>query len=116
LGHGKGNYLFADYYQWEEFQKQQKQENAAPAQAKLPEKQPAQKKSLSYKEKQELLTIDEKILSTEKAIAHMHTLLEDPSLAENNDKLLALCLKLKQAQEALESLYARWQELEDKKQ
>jgi len=114
LGHESDEYLFADYYQWESHRNEQKQINSVSSPAKKMLKKVPQQKRLTYNDKIELRSIEKKIISTEKVIEDAQKRLEDPMLFDDNDKLQGVCLEIKNAQEFLEKLYVRWQELEDK--
>ena len=107
LGADEKEYLFADYYQWENYRNEQKQKNIASALSKKPSKQTQPQKRLSYKEKIELQNIEEKILITEKEIEETQKLLDDPTLSNDSDKLQKICLKIQNTEQSLEKLYAR---------
>ena len=115
LGHGGSEYLFADYYQWENYLNEQRRQNAVVSAPKKVAKNPAPQKRLTYNEKIELQEIAGKIILTETEIDETQKLLNDPALSSDNDKLQKICLKLKEAQQLLDKQYARWQELEEKK-
>lgn len=113
LGHGPDRAFFADYYEWERYHDEQKKIASAPVK-KGPRIRSSQKR-MTYQEKRELESIEEKILMAEEKVEETQKLLDDPKLSDNSDKLQDVCLKLKDAQESLETLYARWQELENKR-
>lgn len=106
--------LFADFRQWEEYKA--KQEDEVVKKEKIKEK-PQEKtessvKKISYKEKFELEQIEQKIQDLENQAASLHATIEtisDPS------QLQQKCKELSDVQEQTEKLYARWQELENKK-
>ncbi len=85
---------------------------------KKPQKSAPQKKksSFSYKDKYELDHIEEEILEAEQAVETYSAKIQDPDIISTRDKMDEYCLKLKKAQETVQSLYDRWEELEQKKQ
>jgi ABC transport system ATP-binding/permease protein len=117
LAPGGKSALLADYTQWEELQKQAIQPQKAaeskpkPTLTSVPTSRPLK---LSYHEKRELEQMEIKIEEAEKAVAEWHQIVEDPANALNTVKLKEACEGLQKAQETLEKLYHRWQELEDK--
>lgn len=117
LGTGSDSQLFADYSQWDDFRNQQKQlikdksqkEKALPA----PLKEPAPKK-LSYHEKREFEQMEEKILEAEELVAKCQKSVDDPAISHDSAKLQEACEALHAAQEKLDKLFHRWEELENK--
>ncbi|HWN75532.1 MAG TPA: ABC-F family ATP-binding cassette domain-containing protein [Candidatus Udaeobacter sp.] len=109
---------FADYAQWEIWQRGQLA--AAKSEERAGEKSKAAgaaagvglKKKLSYKETQELETMEERIAEAEKELQGKHELLLDPSVMSDSVRLRELSLELEAAQEAIDEMYARWGELE----
>jgi ATP-binding cassette subfamily F protein uup len=119
---------FADYQQWEEWQRSQKAAGksnasvetqsprasgnggaaAAVARASLT------KKRLSYKENRELETIEQRVADAEKEMQLKHDALLDPVIMSDGARLHAASLELEAAQRAIDELYARWVELEQK--
>jgi len=109
---GKENF-FADYYQWERYQKEQIKTKEL-SKVKTIVKTPIKKK-LSYKEKLELENMEAAIASVENDIENKQKSLDDPIFSEDSGKLQEICQSLQQDQAELERLYDRWEELEDKK-
>jgi ATP-binding cassette subfamily F protein uup len=70
---------------------------------------------LSYKETRELETMEERIAEAEKELQGKHELLLDPQVMSDSVKLRELSLELEAAQEAIDTMYARWGELEKKR-
>jgi ATP-binding cassette subfamily F protein uup len=109
---------FADYAQWEIWQRGQVA--AAKGGDRVGEKSKAagastgSKKKLSYKETQELETMEERIAEAEKELQSKHELLLDPQVMSDAVRLRELSLELEAAQEAIDTMYARWGELEKK--
>ncbi|MEI8198014.1 MAG: ABC transporter C-terminal domain-containing protein, partial [Phycisphaerae bacterium] len=77
---------------------------------------PAAKKKLSYMEQREFAAIEDKVVAAEQEVEQLQKEME---AAVNNPadarKLEAICAKLHTAQEQVQQLYARWQELESKR-
>jgi ATP-binding cassette subfamily F protein uup len=109
---------FADYAQWEIWQRGQlaaaKSEERGAEKSKAAGAAAGAKKKLSYKETRELETIEERIAEAEKELQGKHELLLDPQVMSDAVKLRELSLELEAAQEAIDTMYARWGELEKK--
>ena len=75
---------------------------------------PRTKSGLTYLEKKEWETIEERILAAERVVEHRRVDLEDPSLAFDHEKLHAAYEAHQTAARELEALFARWEELERK--
>jgi len=75
---------------------------------------PRVKPGLTYLEKKEWETIEERILAAERVVEHRRADLDDPSLASDHEKLHAAYEAHQTAARELEALFARWQELERK--
>ncbi|GAC1627882.1 MAG: ATP-binding cassette domain-containing protein [Candidatus Acidiferrum sp.] len=118
----RGAQRFADYSQWEEWQRLQlsnqaaKFANANPRTPKSPDsrKAPDAKKKLSYQEAREFAVIEQRIVEAELDLQAKHTDLEDPVVVSDASLLRKACLNVEQAQETVERLYTRWAELEGK--
>lgn len=121
LGHAE---RFADYPQWESWQRAQLaaakgNASATPQPAAQQLSSPAAptaptKKKLSYKEARELETIQQRIADAEKQLQSTHDSLLDPAIMTDAARLRTLSLEMEAAQKAIDSLYARWAELEAK--
>ncbi|MBI1317949.1 MAG: ATP-binding cassette domain-containing protein [Candidatus Hydrogenedens sp.] len=73
---------------------------------------PAARK-LSYKERQELESMEQTILEAESAVEVLQERVQEPALYEQgHEKVQAVMAELKAAQKRAEDLYARWEELE----
>jgi len=119
---------FADYSQWEEWQSTQKaakkmsgakdEARAKPArngsEAAVAGGGAVQKKKLSYRESRELAGIEERITEAEQELQMRHKALEDPEVMGNHARLQAVLREMGEAQKAMDALYARWAELEEK--
>lgn len=110
---------FADYAQWESWQKERKQ--AAIASGHSTRRVPAfadsslpVKKKLSYLEAREYAGIEQRIADAEQVLASKRAELENPAIVSDAFRLVAAHSDMEGAQKDLEALYARWAELEDK--
>ena len=107
--------LFADYSQWEIWQESQTAKNQA--RPDKPSSRPARaRKKLTYKEARELEGMEEAILKAEEQLRAKRCAVEDPSIVSDAPRLLVACTELDAAEKAVRQLYARWQELEQKKE
>ncbi len=103
---------FADYSQWDAWQREPQQEAAVAAQ---PEKRnSSSKKKLSYMEAREYATIEDRVTAAEEKLNKEREVVEDPAVAIDAVRLQAALAAMEQAQGALDDLYARWAELEAK--
>ena len=73
------------------------------------------KPAFSYKHKFELEQMEEKILEAESILETLQAKTEDPQIMADPEALTQVCEKLQKAQEAVDGLYARWEELENLK-
>ena len=113
---GKGGAeTFADYAQWEAWQVQRSKPDVAAAQpsASSASAAPAKKK-LSYLEAREYATIEQRVEEAEQLVHAKRAELEDPANAMDAPRLVRAQAALDAAQEMLDTLYARWAELEKK--
>ena len=109
LGDPETNQLFADYSQWEASLKK------APDKAKEKnEAAPPPKGKLSYSEKKEYEQIEAKIFKLEEEVRTLNRSLETPEIAGNPEKLQLVCSQVGLAENQIEQLYLRWEELEKK--
>jgi ATP-binding cassette subfamily F protein uup len=110
---------FADYGQWETWQAERKRarnqsepssqsiagSSAPPAQAR---------KKLSYLEAREYAGIEQRITDAEQTLQSRRAALEDPVIASDGPRLVAVHAEMEAAQKDLDTLYARWAELQEK--
>ena len=112
---------FADYSQWDVWQRLQLKGTTNLQTGGKRSSVPSEptfantKKKLSYLEVRELETIEERIADADKNLAARRAALEDPSVTGDPPRLRAACIEMDEAQNALDRLYARWSELEKKK-
>src|SRR5262249_62164283 len=72
------------------------------------------RKKLSYLEAREYATIEQRIAQAEHVVKTRQAALEDPAIVSDGPRLVAAQAELDEAQRALDSLYARWSDLEEK--
>jgi ATP-binding cassette subfamily F protein uup len=112
---------FADYSQWEVWQRAQQRgtTNLSTGTKRSPADGEARsanaKKKLSYHEVRELETIEERIAEADKNLEARRTALEDPAVTGDPPRLKTACIEMDEAQNALDHLYERWGQLEKKK-
>jgi ABC transport system ATP-binding/permease protein len=114
--------LFADYSQWESWQEEREQstKNSArtAARAVVPAEnagQSAGRKRLSYLEAREYEAIEQRVADAEQLLQAKRAQLEDPEIGSDGPRLLTAQAEMEEAQEKVDALYARWAELEKKK-
>lgn len=113
-GKGQGT-SFADYEQWEKaFLKRKKAAKSTDSKNATPKKKASGR--LGYLEQREYDGMEAAIEAAEQELAGWNEALKLPEAQTNAEKLQELCEKLKVAQRNLDALYARWEELEHKKQ
>src|SRR5262249_16210205 len=109
---------FADYSQWETWQRSQETKETAATERATPKntnaRTSAAKRKLSYLEAREYAAIEERIAEAEQTLEAKLAALNDPAIASNAPHLLALSEEIEQAQKIVNQLYERWAELEDK--
>jgi ATP-binding cassette subfamily F protein uup len=118
----RGAQRFADYSQWEEWQRLQQSKHvaestiantrkAAPAGLQKPSDT---RKKLSYQEAREFSVIEQRIVEAEQELQEKQAALEDPEVTGDANVLREACLHVEKAQKNVDRLYARWAELEAK--
>jgi ABC transport system ATP-binding/permease protein len=114
LGHAE---RFADSSQWESWQRAQEDASveAAPAR-KLSQASvgASTKRKLSYLEAREFAGLEEELMRAEEQLQAKHAGLQDPAIASDGPRLLALSAEVEEAQARVDQLYARWAELDAK--
>jgi ABC transport system ATP-binding/permease protein len=103
---------FADYSQWDAWQRLPQQEAKLPAPQE--KRTAASKKKLSYLEAREFAGIEDRVMAAEERVAREREVVEDPAVATDAVRLQAALHAMEQAQSALDELYARWAQLEAK--
>lgn len=101
---------FADYEQWLQHRPSQRNEpDTSPA-----KDQPAPRvvRGLSYEEQKELNRIEKKIEKAELEVSRIQEKLLDPAIMSDAARLQQLYVELESAQQTVERVYQRWDELE----
>jgi ATP-binding cassette subfamily F protein uup len=108
LGTDSDDQLFADYAQWTTHRQKVEAKDEAPQQLDV---KPKKKLKFSYKEQQELAAMEGNIGKAEAEVER----LEKESLSATGTAVQEIYQKMGEAQEKVDQLYARWEELEQKK-
>jgi ATP-binding cassette subfamily F protein uup len=103
---------FADYSQWDAWQRQPQPEIKPVAPQE--KRNTGGKKKLSYLEAREFAGIEDRVMAAEEEVAREREVVEDPAVATDAVRLQTALLAMERAQAALDELYARWAELEAK--
>lgn len=110
--------VYADYSQWEQDRQSRPQRKSADETAaerpSSAEPSPTKKK-LSYMEQREWEQIEERILEAESEVDRHQAALQDPQIASDGIQLQQTYAQLQVAQARVDELYARWAELEEKR-
>jgi ABC transport system ATP-binding/permease protein len=129
---------FADYRQWESWQAERKQSDsesrtadsrAADSRAEKSRgnasqgssmtatdaSSPPSRKKLGYLEAREYATIEQRVAQAEQVLQDKRVQLEDPGVASDGPRLVSLHAEMDAAQKVVDELYARWHQLEEKK-
>jgi ATP-binding cassette subfamily F protein uup len=118
---GQGNAeWFADYPQWEAAQRRKASSTSSPRsrQESPPtsnSRSTPKRKGLSYQDQREWDKIEGNIEKAEAALAACRAAVNDPAIVSDAEALQARHTALETAQAAVEQLYTRWAELEDKR-
>ena len=120
-GYGKFE-VFADYSQWEDWQRAEQAARDAGASASRTPRVASEsaapaggKKKLSYLEAREYAAIESQIAEAEEELKARRAALEDPAIASDAPQLQAAITAVEDAQQTVDRLYSRWAELEEKK-
>ncbi len=110
---------FADYGQWETWQAERKRawNQTEPSSRPIPVSSapPVQaQKKFSYLEAREYASIEQRITDAEQRLQSKRAALEDPAIASDGPRLVAAHAEMEAAQKDLDTLYARWAELQEK--
>jgi ATP-binding cassette subfamily F protein uup len=71
--------------------------------------------TFSFKDKYELEHMEETILEAEDGVATLTARVQDPEIMADPERLADVCRDLEKAETRVQALYARWEELEQKK-
>jgi ABC transport system ATP-binding/permease protein len=113
---------FADYSQWEAWQRLQLAKAKPAAATSSSRLSPASdavqaaspKKKLSFKEVREFASIEERIAQAEEQLRVKQAALEDPEVMGDRVRLQDALSEMGEAQKTVDQLYLRWEELEQK--
>ncbi len=107
---------FADYSQWETWQAERKTtaKTRRSTQPTSAGSSAESKKRLSYLEAREYAGIEQRIADAERVLQSKKAELEDPAIASDGPRLLAVDSERVAAQAELDALYERWAQLEQK--
>lgn len=113
---------FADYAQWEIWQRGQLATAAAKSSEGKQPPRPAMdeapravaKKKLTYNETREFASMESRIHEAEQLLQTRRAALEDPAVTGDRMNLQNACTQLDEAQKSVDALYARWAALEQK--
>ena len=104
---------FADYSQWDLWQEKRNEpkakEPAAPREASS-----TAKKKPSYLEVREYQAIEQRVHEAEAALEQKHRALQDPEISKDGRLLEQAYREVEDAQKAVDTIYARWAELDEK--
>jgi ABC transport system ATP-binding/permease protein len=114
--------LFADYSQWETWLEERELSDRKESRLSTGNSPNAEsdrpstgKKKLSYLEAREYDTIEQRVAGAELVLQAKREMLEDRAIVSDGPRLMAAQEEMEQAQEKVDELYARWAELEKKK-
>ena len=117
---GKGSAeRFADYSQWEAWQEEREQSEQATSRVTAKTTtgpSTSSKKRLSYLEAREYSAIEDLVAAAEEILDSKRVAAEDPAIASDATRLMNAHKELEEAQSEVDTLYARWAELEKKQQ
>ena len=106
---------FADYSQWEDWITEARQSKArSPAPIRVPPKSASDKRRLSYIEGREYAGIEARVAEAEADLRVKRARIQDPAVVRDGRRLLEVSRDIEQAERAVDALYARWAELEEK--
>jgi ATP-binding cassette subfamily F protein uup len=114
---------FADYSQWDAWQRSRQAKGAANLASGTQRSSAAvggtqtavTRKKLSYIEAREISTIEKRIAEAEQELHAKRVALEDPAITGDTLLLQTACAQMEEAQKTVDNLYVRWAELEQKK-
>jgi ABC transport system ATP-binding/permease protein len=108
---------FADYSQWESWQQAQEAKVTETTPVKTAAAVPRSattKRKLSYMEAREYAAIEERVSKAESTLEAKRAALNDPVIASDAPRLLAISAEIEEAEKLVDLLYSRWAELEEK--
>lgn len=111
--------MFADYAQWESWRdesnrRESKSGLAGEKTGATERRESSGKKKLSYLDSREYAGIEGRIAEAEAVLEQRKAALQDPSVVSDGRKIHDAYREMELAQAAVDALYARWAELEEK--
>ena len=115
-----GAHSYASLFQWEAAKQEKDAQRLAAAKPLANPREPKPiaapgPKRLSWAEQRELEKMEETILAAEEELHTQQQRMEDPAVIADHISMREACEKLAEAQERVQRLYERWQELEARK-
>jgi ATP-binding cassette subfamily F protein uup len=111
---------FADYSQWDLWQEQRKQKPKNQSEPRASSSAPSApatsstKKKPSYLDAREYQSIEQRVHQAESALEQKRAALQDPAITKDGRLLEQAYREMEEAQTAVDAIYARWVELEQK--
>ncbi|MSV27294.1 MAG: ABC transporter ATP-binding protein [Bryobacterales bacterium] len=109
-----GTQLFADYRQWEQAGQERETRKAGKRDSPVRPGTPTAKKRLSYLETREWEGMEQRILEAELELDAIRAEMQAPEVVSDGPRLHLCFERMTSAEAAVETLYARWAELESK--
>jgi ATP-binding cassette subfamily F protein uup len=110
-----GSGVFAGYAQWERWAAERSR--PAPKEAAAPRRNAApDRKRLSYSESREWESMEERILEAEQSVLAAQAAVQDAGARRDPRRLVEASQALEESQAEVDRLYARWAELEARRQ
>ncbi len=114
---------FADYSQWDVWQRSRQTKGTSSVASRnqtshappVETKSAVKEKKLSYVEAREFATLEERIAKAEQELFAKRAAMEDPAIVSDRLDFRDTCAQFEEAQKAVDRLYARWAELEKKR-
>ncbi len=110
-----GAEIYADYWQWQQAQTASKPTKTAKAETSPANAAAPLKKKLSYLEAREWEGMEAAILEAESDLEAARAQMQSPDVVADGERLRSTYAKLQESEARVETLYARWAELEGKR-
>jgi ATP-binding cassette subfamily F protein uup len=112
---------FGDYSQWQSWREERQRSSKTTTRSgdrdsasETSAATPTTKKKLSYLEARDYATLERRIAEAEAKLKSARTSYEDPAIASDAERLIAAQTELDRSETAVDELYVRWEELENK--
>ena len=106
---------FADYSQWDVWRGERTQPKARAEKEVRAPAAAAGKKKPSYLEAREYEWIEQRVHEAEQVLEQKRAALQDPAITKDGRLLEQAYREVEEAQAAVDAIYARWAELEEKR-